>query len=318
MGVLIVGMHRSGTSAVAGVLEELGLNPGAGSTWELDSGNFRGLHEWQETAAFNDEWLESLGGSWSAPPRMTESSWSDLDLRHLAESRRRLQYFRGDLRNWYVKDPRISLLIPLWDRLTLQRCPMVIVVRSPRAVAESLRLRSGFYAMRSMALWWEYYRAILEAVGGRPTIVVQYEELLADPEKSVAALAAFLQEQGFSIRDDWESATAALDAGLNRQTLPATSPFEKRLLEDLNPLQSALRDSHLGAAPESLLPLTDPEWVEEVMAAAAEFHREYERSQSLERLSFKLEATLAGIEAGGSYRLSKALSTIASVVRRGE
>lgn len=153
MSVLILGMHRSGTSAVASLVEKLGLSAGNGTEWAVESANPRGLHEWLETVEFNDEWLTRFWPRWWAPPRVGPSAWRDLEMLALERSRKQLEYFSPSFKDWYVKDPRISLLLPLWDRLLLREYPTIVVVLLPQAVVTSLRLRSGINPTRSLSLW---------------------------------------------------------------------------------------------------------------------------------------------------------------------
>src|SRR5882762_5246263 len=75
VGVFVVGMHRSGTSAVAAALEALGLDVGAPDRLMVaDAGNPAGYYELQEIGDLNDEILEWRGGRWDNPPE-TPDRW---------------------------------------------------------------------------------------------------------------------------------------------------------------------------------------------------------------------------------------------------
>lgn len=313
MGLMILGMHRSGTSAVAEVVDRLGLDIGPGTPFETGNANARGLYEWRETVDFNDEWLAKFDSAWWAPPRLTDSDWRELDLRELAASRRALPYFTGDVRNWYVKDPRLSLLVPLWDRLLLQRSPAVVVVRSPVASAASLRLRSGYHTARSLALWTEYYRAILAALEDRATLVVDYDTMVTDPEPTIAALAEFAAAQGFSLVADPGEAAASIDVRLRRNSEQPSGSYEERLVADLAPLHDTLAAAHLGAAPTELAGYQPPQWVTESLDEASELCRMRIAAEKWREQAEYYRSENTAIQAGGSYRVSKAVATIASV-----
>ncbi len=70
LGVLVTGMHRSGTSALAGALLAAGLEGGSASDLESTpiAANPAGYAERRSLVAFNDRLLQSLGWRWDAPP----------------------------------------------------------------------------------------------------------------------------------------------------------------------------------------------------------------------------------------------------------
>jgi hypothetical protein len=315
MGLMVVGMHRSGTSAVAEVLARLGLDPGPGTPFEVESGNARGLYEWRETVKYNDEWLRVFGAAWDAPPRITESRWREIDLRELAAGRRRLPYFSGELRNWFVKDPRISLLLPLWDRLLLQHSPAVIVVREPAATAASVRIRSGLLTARSLAVWAEHYRAIMTHLGDRPAIVVNYEDMLAEPVQTITALADFARENGFRVTGHLEAVTESVDPRLRRNRAEPGSAYEVRLVADLEGLYAPLAAAHLSRPPAHLAEWIAPVWVEESLDEASELSRMRFFAEEFREAAEVCEAQLTEATTGGSYRLAQNMRTAVHAVR---
>ena len=317
MGLLVVGMHRSGTSAVAEVLSRLGLDVGTGTEFERETGNARGLYEWRETVEFNDAWLGRYEAAWWSPPRLGVNDWREVDLRQLAASRRQLPYFSGEMRNWFVKDPRISLLIPLWDRLLLARCPTVVVVRDARATAASIRLRSGMHTARSLALGAEHYRAIYAALGDRPAIVVSYEQMLADPVAVIEGLAEFARAQGFSVIDDLSEVTGSVDPKLQRNTGRSSTDYEDWLMASLDELYAPLAAAHLQAPPAGFADYALPQWASEALDEASELCRTRIAAGKYQRAAEDFRDQNAGIEGSSSYRFASALQTMASVVKEG-
>jgi hypothetical protein len=73
MGLIVTGMHRSGTSAVARVVKALGFESG-GELMEAAPDNPRGFFEREDVMNINDRWLSSLGGSWWAPPLTSQAT----------------------------------------------------------------------------------------------------------------------------------------------------------------------------------------------------------------------------------------------------
>lgn len=317
MGLMVVGMHRSGTSAVGEVLSKLGLDVGTGTEYERETGNARGLYEWRETVEFNEAWLARYDSAWWAPPRLGTNDWREIDLRQLAASRRELPYFTGEIRNWFVKDPRISLLIPLWDRLLLARSPLVIVVRSPIATAASIRLRSGMHTARSLALGAEHYRAIYAALLDRPALVVNYERMLADPVATIEALAEFARANGFDVVDDLSPVTGSVDAKLSRNSDRQIDAYEQWLMDGLADLYEPLRAAHLAPPPDGFADYRLPQWADEALDEASELCRTRIVAGKYQDAADTFRHEYTEIEASNSYRLAKALQTISAVAKEG-
>jgi len=119
-------MHRSGTSAVAAALEAFGLDVGDPERlMAADAGNPSGYYEVQEIGDLNDELLAALGGGWDCPPPLNDG-W-ELEPAMMPYYRRAASLVGTRLPKdrWLVKDPRITLLLPLWRRAVLDRCAAV-------------------------------------------------------------------------------------------------------------------------------------------------------------------------------------------------
>jgi len=181
--LVVLGMHRSGTSALARCLSLLGAGIGerlVPANW----GNERGFWEDEEVVATDDAALASLGLTWHDPSPMPDGCWARPAL---AEARRRLMaVVRGESARhplWVVKDPRISRLVPLW-RSIFAECgvePLFLLsMRHPAEVAASQARRDGFPAAKSNLLW---LRHVLEAelhTRGAARVVVRFDDLLSD------------------------------------------------------------------------------------------------------------------------------------------
>jgi hypothetical protein len=68
---LVFSLHRSGSSAAAGVLHHMGIHMGE-SLWAPFSSNPKGHYENLEFIALNDKILEFVGAAWDAPRPETE------------------------------------------------------------------------------------------------------------------------------------------------------------------------------------------------------------------------------------------------------
>lgn len=178
---LVLGMHRSGTSAATKLL----ALSGCGLPKDLvpaDDHNQRGYFEPWRVAVFNDERLRAAGGAWDDPfgfpyrPLEEDKAW-----RARAHALLTGQF---DLDSApLMKDPRLSILLPLWLPVFDQAgmSPLcVIPVRSPLEVAASLAKRDGFVADKSILLWCAYMLAAETYSRDLPRVFVSYEALIAD------------------------------------------------------------------------------------------------------------------------------------------
>ena len=143
--VLVTGMHRSGTSAVARALNLLGVDFGEELIGPAHD-NPRGFWEDRRIVEIHDSLLHAIGRPWDDPRPLPEG-WLDLKpareaLEALGALLTRMPWsapVRG------IKDPRMSRLLPLWERL-LQSLKIEFVtllcVRDPQAVAASMLARN--------------------------------------------------------------------------------------------------------------------------------------------------------------------------------
>ena len=151
--VLILGMHRSGTSCLAGSLQEAGLYLGEVNT--AAPHNAKGNRESRAIMALQDDLLRANGGAWDAPPPTV--IWSP---EHRARRDAIIATYPTD-RIWGFKDPRTLLTLAGW----LEALPSVRYVgtfRHPLAVAASLHARNGVPVEKSLALWSAYNRLLLD------------------------------------------------------------------------------------------------------------------------------------------------------------
>jgi GT2 family glycosyltransferase len=190
-GLVVLGMHRSGTSCVAGLLQLFGAYAGApGAFLRNPQENARGFVERGDLHLACVGALRRRGGDWSVP-----LGWDDAQL---PAARAQL---RGDWEPigrelaahapWLIKEPRLCLLYgEIADRIAQ---PVFIhVVRAPSAVAASIRRRDGLTAAHALALWEHYNYAAAALAAGGPGVVLDYHALLQQPRLQVQRLYAQL------------------------------------------------------------------------------------------------------------------------------
>src|SRR5579863_8666226 len=108
MGVLVLGMHRSGTSALAGALQSMGYDVGPDDdVMPADLGNPEGYFELLSVVRANDDLLAHFGGRWDSPPVLNPDWTNDEAATAFVAAGRVMveELFEND--HYLLKDPRI-------------------------------------------------------------------------------------------------------------------------------------------------------------------------------------------------------------------
>jgi hypothetical protein len=216
--VLVVGMHRSGTSAVAGALGGLGLAlPDPHD--RIDDPESNPEHfESLSVSRYDERLLEQMGGSWTAPPELALGWERDPRLLGSEEPAALMSSAYPEAGPLVWKDPRLCLLLPYWKVMLPPPLVAVLVWREPLAVASSLQLRDGLRIAEGLALWERYNRSALAALDGVDTYVLDYDDLLARTAEVVEGLAGWLAQAAplaaasgsWSVESGARAVTAAL------------------------------------------------------------------------------------------------------------
>ncbi|MDX1632782.1 MAG: hypothetical protein R3234_13010 [Thermoanaerobaculia bacterium] len=195
--VIVLGMHRSGTSVVTRLINLMGCHLGDESDLlPAKPDNPKGFWERRDAYRLNREIFAAAHCSWF-------SVLGPIEPEHLpSREARRLQARVEEIVTgltehgpWVLKDPRLALVLPFWSPF-LQRPVAVIPHRRPGQVAESLHLRDGIPPSVGVALWELYNLSALRVTRGIPRIVVGYEELLQRPVETARWLQTRLSELG--------------------------------------------------------------------------------------------------------------------------
>lgn len=176
--VFVLGMHRSGTSCLAGGLERCGVHLGEVS--RQDPFNAKGNHELRDVVRLNEEVLVAAGGAWDDLPAGFEVG---------EEHRAAILSVAEDLLAHApcgLKDPRVLPLIDTW-REAVRRPSFLGTFRHPAAVARSLARRDEWPAEKSHALWRAYNEALVNLHREEPFPIVAFD--LSDPADYVARVA---------------------------------------------------------------------------------------------------------------------------------
>lgn len=190
--LLVLGMHRSGTSATARVLNLLGAHLGSDMV-EPGADNPDGFWEHAEAVRINDELLHALGRTWYDMREM-QPGWQDTEAAQVALGRIDELVARDFLPHDLIaiKDPRICLTAPLWIK-SLQRhgyrAECLFVVRDPREVVDSLHVRNNWKRAPLFLMWVQYLMEAEAATRHQRRTLISYDELLADWQAAMKRVA---------------------------------------------------------------------------------------------------------------------------------
>lgn len=214
--VVVLGMHRSGTSALAGALALTGLYAGSDEDFPFaDSANPRGYWEHLDVWAIDETLVRMVDRRWQ------DVTTSDLD-RVPAAARDELAARAGRLvaaldahGPWMMKDPRHCLLLRFWLPL-LSHPVAVIVYREPLAVARSVAARDGLTLGEGLALWERYNAGALAESAAIPRVVVAQRDVVERPVATMQRLVAALTAAGVSglVAPDPDELRARIDPSL--------------------------------------------------------------------------------------------------------
>ncbi|HHQ4681328.1 TPA: sulfotransferase family protein [Aeromonas veronii] len=190
--ILVLGMHRSGTSAIAGALAHNGIAFGDSFIELQGDVNEKGFWEHAELVAINEALLKELGAAWFDPfSLMTqfEQGWrpSDALFGRMCAFLRHPEF--ADAQQCGLKDPRLSVLLPCWQQAMSymgdEAC-YLLMNRDMDQVARSLQKRDQMSLLLGQLLWGEYTFSAEAYTRNLPRCWLDYEVMLANPGAALA------------------------------------------------------------------------------------------------------------------------------------
>jgi hypothetical protein len=187
--VVVLGMHRSGTSVITQAMSSLGAQLPLRLLPPMADSNPHGFFEPKEIVAVHERLLASAGTSWF-DWNLFPKSWSESQAAQsiIAELIAAVHADYDDASLFVLKDPRICRFAAIWMRIfsELEVTPFVVLpFRNPIEVAKSLRFRDGFPLSNGYLLW---LRHVLDAeLSSRdfPRVFLRYEDFIEDGRREI-------------------------------------------------------------------------------------------------------------------------------------
>ncbi len=188
--IIVAGMHRSGTSVTTRIINLLGAEL-ADNLIPPDIGNERGHWESSAVQALHNRMLAELDSGIYSPLSIPSSWFAGAAARQWIARMQALladEYPKSGF--FVIKDPRMSLFLPLWLEAmrSLSIAPrFVLPFRQPQAVATSLeererKLESGdsLPHAQGIAVWLRYVLAVERFTRGHARSFVAFDKVLVD------------------------------------------------------------------------------------------------------------------------------------------
>jgi GT2 family glycosyltransferase len=197
--ILVLGMHRSGTSALARVLNLLGVELGS-DLLPPAADNEMGFWEHRQVQFIHDRIYEDLNCDWTNITALPPHWWELPEIQPRREQLKQVlvQDF-GHQTIWGMKDPRLCSMLPVWlpvlDEMHCQpRC--VMIFRNPLEVVKSLEKRDKMSVARGYLLW---LRSVIDAEQYSrhlPRTLTTFDHVLTDWRGQV-------EQIGTALHIDW-------------------------------------------------------------------------------------------------------------------
>lgn len=256
--LLVLGMHRSGTSALTRLFNIAGAKL---PSTQLGAGEGNPTGHWESAALmqYHESVLKELGSTWR--------DWRLLEVGRLSVARRRdIRAEIGDLLAlefddaplFVLKDPRICRFASLYlealeDASITSR--VVFVFRNPLEVCESLERRDGLSRSDAAMLWLRHVLDSELATRSCDRVIISYEAVLNDWRTELARISNALQiSWPYSLDDISAPVSEFLDAKLRHHFHTTEDVLLDPTLRDwVGETYSALRI--LEKNPEAAAPL---------------------------------------------------------------
>lgn len=205
--VMVLGMHRSGTSSLTGSLQQLGLY--LGEVFTENPFNRKGNRENARIMDLNNAILAHNGGSWDSPP--STLTWTET---HSKERDAIIHDFEAEpVAMWGFKDPRVLLTFPFWQE-SLPHLKLAGTFRHPAKVARSLWNRNHMPLEQGLSLWRSYNLRLLELHRDREFPIISFDTSPEEYLKSIQYVAHYL---GLPATDSAGSGETFFDHSLRQE-----------------------------------------------------------------------------------------------------
>ena len=202
--IVVLGMHRSGTSILTKGLEIVGASLGNDFIKPIKGVNDKGFFEDEEINKLNIELLKAVNSDWYFIEQINDDAFEQLRSQgYIQKAVDLLTKKMASVEIFAFKDPRTSKLLPFWRHVFSKlniNVLYVLSIRHPKSVVKSLSKRDGLAAVHSYLLWISYVLESLKGSSGHPRVMVDYDNLIENPELQIKRIASIFNLEFNSIK----------------------------------------------------------------------------------------------------------------------
>ena len=172
---IVAGMHRSGTSLLANFLHEAGGDLGDHETfYPADRWNAGGYFEQEEIINVNLNLIHGPFGKFAYLALPSNKAILKRGRKNSHKLRGLLEKYNGKI----VKENRFCLTLPAWRDAGLKVTGVVICIRNPRDVVQSIWERNRVPCFVGFQLWLKHINRLLDNTADVPRCYFSYESAL--------------------------------------------------------------------------------------------------------------------------------------------
>jgi len=194
--IIVLGMHRSGTSVITRALQALGVSLGDHLIGGVEGDNDKGFWEDLDFHGMNERLLSKSGSAWDRLSKVDVQKFYGSEFaseRIDAAAILKQKMYGVDV--FAFKDPRTAVTLPFWQCVLEDmgiEPTYVVAVRNPMEIAASLSRRDGFDQVKSLQLWLKHTYSAVKHTEGLQRVIVRYEDVVDDPETQLSRIARAL------------------------------------------------------------------------------------------------------------------------------
>jgi hypothetical protein len=190
--ILVIGMHRSGTSLIANLLTKASVFMG-------DSDNFLppnfdnrfGFYENKNFLKINEGILSKFDVKWNTTKELRFDQQVDLS-KEKDIAKKFIENISAEHNILAFKDPRATITLPFWKDILGKNLKIIFVKRNPLEIAESLEKRNSFSKKKSLDLWESYILNGLQNIKEEDVLFVEYADILENPFPNFVRMLKYL------------------------------------------------------------------------------------------------------------------------------
>ncbi len=193
--LLVLGMHRSGTSLISRSLKIFDASHGD-KLLPYTYGNDKGHWEDQDFFLISQEMLKVVGKSWSSVLPITKDDVEILCQHGYLKKAQELLSSRFNHTNLFaLKEPRITKLLPFWIKIfetNSIKVNYIFAIRHPLSVANSLYKRREIPIEHGLLLWYSYNAYALAELLNKRVLMIDYDDFLANTTNCLEKMSTAL------------------------------------------------------------------------------------------------------------------------------